>query len=69
MNSRPYDGRPACNDCGFCSDYGCPINAKGSPAVTMLRKALLTGNCQLRPETRAVKLARRTAQDSVTGVE
>jgi len=66
VTSRPYDGRPACNDCGFCGDFGCPINAKGSPAVTMLRKALLTGNCQLRPETRAIKLLVQGA--SVTGV-
>jgi choline dehydrogenase-like flavoprotein len=56
VTSQPYDGRPPCNDCGFCGDFGCPINAKGSPAVTLLRKALLTGNCQLRPETRAIKL-------------
>jgi choline dehydrogenase-like flavoprotein len=64
--SRPYDGRPPCNDCGFCGDFGCPINAKGSPAVTLLRKALLTGNCQLRPETRAIKLL--LTGSSVTGV-
>ena len=47
VNSQPYGGRPACVDCGYCSGYGCPSNAKGSPAVTMLRKALLSGNCQL----------------------
>ncbi len=67
VNSRPYDGRAACNDCGFCGDFGCTINAKGSPAVTLLRKALLTGNCQLRPETRAIKLV--VANSTVTGVE
>ena len=27
--SRPYRGRPACVDCSFCLDFGCPINAKG----------------------------------------
>jgi choline dehydrogenase-like flavoprotein len=47
-NSRPYDGRPACVNCGFCSGFGCPNNSKGSAAVTTLRKALLTGNCQVR---------------------
>ena len=46
--SRPYRGRPACIDCGFCAGYGCPTHAKGSPAVTLLRDALLTGNVQLR---------------------
>ncbi|MBA2283165.1 MAG: hypothetical protein H0W25_18300, partial [Acidimicrobiia bacterium] len=24
-NSVPYDGRPACVDCGFCGGYGCPV--------------------------------------------
>ena len=28
INSRSYDGRPACNNCGFCSGYGCPIQAR-----------------------------------------
>ena len=30
-NSVPYDGRPACNNCGFCAFFGCPIHAKGDP--------------------------------------
>ena len=67
VNSRPYRGRPACVDCGFCSGYGCPNNSKGSPAVTFLRDALLTGRCQLRynaPVARLLSSGRR-----VTGVE
>jgi choline dehydrogenase-like flavoprotein len=54
-------------DCGFCGDYGCPSNAKGAPAVTTLRKALVSGNCQLWPETRVVKLNR--GGSSITSVE
>ncbi len=69
VNSQPYDGRPACNDCGYCSDYGCPINAKGSCAVTMLRQALLTNNCLLLAETRVQKLVMNAAKDTVTAVE
>jgi choline dehydrogenase-like flavoprotein len=69
VNSRPYDGRPPCVDCGFCSGYGCPSNAKGSPAVTMLRKALLSGNCQLVTQTRAVKLLVNGARNTVTAVQ
>ena len=69
INSQPYDGRPACVDCGFCSGYGCPNNAKGSTAVTLLRKALLTRNCLILPETRAVKLLMDGAKTSVVGVE
>jgi len=67
VNSRPYRGRPACVDCGFCSGYGCPNNSKGSPAVTFLRDALLTGRCQLRynaPVARLLWSGRR-----VTSVE
>lgn len=56
VNSVAYDNRPPCNDCGFCSGYPCPTNAKGSTAVTMLRKALLTGNVQLQAETRVVRI-------------
>jgi len=41
--SQIYRGRPACTDCGFDGHFGCPINAKGSPAVTSLRDALLAG--------------------------
>lgn len=48
INTRPFDGRPACVNCGFCSGYGCPNNSKSSGAVTTLRKALLTGRCQVR---------------------
>jgi gluconate 2-dehydrogenase alpha chain len=69
VNSIPYDGRPACNNCGFCSSYGCPNNAKGSTAVTALRKALLTGNCQLRAETRVVRLVPNDAKNQINGVE
>lgn len=54
VNSRAWDDRPPCNDCGFCSGYGCPINAKGS--VAPLRAALLTGNAQLRCRSIATRL-------------
>jgi gluconate 2-dehydrogenase alpha chain len=49
VNSIPYDDRPACNNCGFCGHYGCPIDAKGDP-VAPLRHALRTGRCEIRPE-------------------
>jgi gluconate 2-dehydrogenase alpha chain len=69
VNSLPYDDRPACNDCGFCQGHPCAIHAKGSPGVTTLRKALLTGNCQVRAETRAIRLLVDGAGTSITGVE
>ena len=49
VNSVPYDGRPACNNCGFCAYYGCPIEAKGDP-IAPLRNALRTGRCEIRPD-------------------
>ena len=48
VNSRPYRGRPACNSCGFCSGFGCPINARGNAAMSFLHHALLDG-AELRP--------------------
>ena len=66
--SEDYLGRPACRNCGFCGNYGCAINAKSSPGVTTLRQALLTGNCLLRSQTRAVRLLLNGAKDAITGV-
>jgi gluconate 2-dehydrogenase alpha chain len=54
-NSVPYDGRPACNNCGFCAFYGCPIDAKGDP-VAPLRRALQSGHCEIRPESMALEV-------------
>jgi len=65
-NSVPYDGRPACNNCGFCGHFGCPIHAKGDP-VASLRRALLSGNAELRPETFVSRIV--VEQGRATGVE
>lgn len=43
VNSRPHLGRPACNSCGFCSGFGCPIHARGDAAVSFLHPALRLG--------------------------
>jgi gluconate 2-dehydrogenase alpha chain len=69
VNSQPYDGRPACVDCGFCSGYGCPSHAKGSTAITGLRRALLGGHCLLRAETKVTRLLMNASGTEVTGVE
>jgi len=54
-NTVEYDGRPACNNCGFCANYGCPIEAKGDP-VAPLRAALRTGRCEVRPEAHVTEI-------------
>jgi len=65
-NSVPYDDRPACNNCGFCGYFGCPIHAKGDP-VASLRRALLTGRAELRPESFVSKIL--VSNGRATGVE
>jgi choline dehydrogenase-like flavoprotein len=80
INSRPYNGHRACNDCGFCSNYGCPIVARPS-ALIPLRRALRTGRVTLIAQTMVTKVAvagaaatgvrwvRMTASGPVTGTE
>ncbi len=66
VNSIPYDGRPPCNNCGFCAFFGCPIHAKGDP-VASLQRALLSGRAQLRPETFVSRI--QVSNGRATGVE
>jgi choline dehydrogenase-like flavoprotein len=47
--SKPYRGRPACINCGWCIGFGCEVNAKSSTLATMIPEALASGNCELRP--------------------
>ncbi len=54
-NSVPYDGRPACNNCGFCAFFGCPIHAKGDP-IAMLIRAMASGRAELLVETFASRV-------------
>ena len=61
------DGRPPCVDCGLCSGFGCPNNSKGAPPVTTLRRALLSGRCQLRYEAQVIRLM--SSGRTVTGVQ
>jgi len=65
-NSVPYDGRPACNNCGFCAFFGCPIHAKGDP-VAMLRRALSSGRAELWAETFVSRI--RSEDGRATGVD
>jgi choline dehydrogenase-like flavoprotein len=50
INSVPYNEQLVCNDCGFCSSYGCPVVARPA-ALIPLRHALRTGLVSLVPET------------------
>jgi choline dehydrogenase-like flavoprotein len=50
VHSRPHDGHPACNSCGFCSGFGCPINARAGAALSFLHHAMQRG-VKLRPRS------------------
>jgi gluconate 2-dehydrogenase alpha chain len=64
INSREYQGRPVCDNCGMCSGYGCPIQARVG-ALAPLREALRAG-AELRPGAMVVKV--ETNGRKATGV-
>ena len=68
-NSRGYNDQHACNNCGFCSNFGCPVVARPS-ALIPLRHALRTGRVTLVPETMVTKVLLTTsgATGRATGV-
>ncbi|MBI5498181.1 MAG: GMC family oxidoreductase [Deltaproteobacteria bacterium] len=67
INSMAYGGRPACVNCGFCN-MGCPANAKGSTAVTVIRDALRTGNVTLLANHCVLEVTANAAGDHASGV-
>lgn len=56
-NSVPYGGRPACNNCGFCAFFGCPIHAKGDP-IALLTRAIRSGRAELFDQTFVSRIRR-----------
>jgi choline dehydrogenase-like flavoprotein len=70
INSQPYNDQHACNNCGFCANYGCPLVARPS-ALVPLRRALRTGRVELIPQTMVTKVTLKgsgTARQA-TGVD
>lgn len=55
INSATYDGRPQCQQIGFCKS-GCVIGAKWSTLYTEIPKAEETGRFELRPNSMALKI-------------
>ena len=43
INTRTYNGRPACPYCGYCQSFGCAVNDRASSTNTVLAQALQTG--------------------------
>jgi gluconate 2-dehydrogenase alpha chain len=68
VNSEPYDGRPATTYCAWNNGFGSFNDAKWSPALSSVPRALRTGNLDLRTHCRVVEIL--TDDDgAVTGVE
>lgn len=55
INSVPQDGRPACQQIGFCMQ-SCVIGAKWSTLYTEVPKAEETGNCEVRAEATVLRI-------------
>ncbi len=66
INSRPRDGRPGCQQIGFCFQ-GCKLGAKWSTLYSDIPKAEATGKLDLRPESQALQLQHDRA-GKVSGV-
>lgn len=67
INSQAFGGRPSCNSCGFCSGFGCPINARGGAALNFLDPALRAG-ARLQPRSFAFRVNVNAAGTTATGV-
>ncbi len=55
INSTPYLGRRACEQCGTCVGFACPVDAKNGQN-TMLTRAFATGNAAILLESRVARL-------------
>jgi choline dehydrogenase-like flavoprotein len=65
--SQPYQGRLACQNCGFCEWFGCEWGAKSSSLASVIPMAERTGRCEIRPNS-YVKKIETDAGGRVTGV-
>jgi choline dehydrogenase-like flavoprotein len=54
--SQPYDGRQACQHCGFCLGYQCEYEAKSSAFSALIPKAIATGRCEIRADSYAFRV-------------
>lgn len=66
INSADYDGRPACQQTGFCFQ-GCKWGAKWSAAYTDIPNGEATGNLEVRERAHVMRIE-HNQQGKVTGV-
>lgn len=55
--STQRDKRKACYYSGYCGSYGCSSDAKGSSRVSLINRAVETGNCTIIPNAKVYFLA------------
>jgi gluconate 2-dehydrogenase alpha chain len=48
--------RSGCLYCGFCTRYGCEVDAKASAVTTHLPAALRTGRYEIRPNSKVIRI-------------
>jgi choline dehydrogenase-like flavoprotein len=65
--SRPWNGRPPCQHCGFCFGNLCEYTAKSGTLYTVIPLAEATGRCEIRAESYAARVE-TNAQGRATGV-
>jgi len=58
----------ACQYCGYCQQFGCEANAKGSPHVAVIPLALANPNFELRTHAWVTKVLKDSDGKRVTGV-
>ena len=68
VNTRPYQGRPACIRTNECIGFGCPVDAKNGSHNTFVPRALKTGLCTLLTEAQATRVL-MDGSGRVSGVE
>ena len=66
--SQPKDGRRSCEYSGFCGSYGCASGAKGSSRAALLNRAIATGKCEIRADSKVNRLI-SDAKGKVTEAE
>ena len=65
--TQPYKGRAACNNCSWCSGYGCHLGARSNSQNVHFPRALKTGRCEIRVQSYAFEVPVNDA-GRVTGV-
>jgi gluconate 2-dehydrogenase alpha chain len=58
----------ACQYCGFCTRFGCEVNAKGSPHVAVIPLAMRSPNFELRTLSWATRILKDSDGRRATGV-